>query len=103
MGRNALCIDNSRGNPLPVDKLSRGTRELIFLALRLALVSSYKRRGANMPIVLDDVFVNFDDNRARAAAKVLVDISNSGQQMLVFTCHKRIRDRTDLRRSGKGS
>ena len=92
MGRNALCIDDATGNPLPVEKLSRGTRELIFLALRLALVSSYKRRGANMPMVLDDVFVNFDDKRARAAARVLFDVAEAGQQMLIFTCHKRIRD-----------
>jgi|GEM_PF-2353926 len=92
MGQNSLCIDDANGNPLPVEKLSRGTRELIFLALRLALVSSYKRRGANMPMVLDDVFVNFDDKRARAAAKVLFDVAEAGQQMLIFTCHKRIRD-----------
>ncbi len=92
MGRNALCIDDSKGKALPVEKLSRGTRELIFLALRLALASSYKRRGANMPIVLDDVFVNFDDSRARSAARALADVANSGQQMLIFTCHKRIRD-----------
>lgn len=92
MGQSALCIDDAHGTALPVEKLSRGTRELVFLALRLALVSSYNRRGANMPIVLDDVFVNFDDHRARAAASVLHDIASAGQQMLIFTCHERIRD-----------
>ena len=92
MGQSALCIDDAHGTALPVEKLSRGTRELVFLALRLALVSSYNRRGANMPIVLDDVFVNFDDTRARAAAAVLYDLAKSGQQMLIFTCHERIRD-----------
>jgi len=92
MGQSALCIDDAHGTALPVEKLSRGTRELVFLALRLALVSSYNRRGANMPVVLDDVFVNFDDHRARAAASVLADIAASGQQMLIFTCHERIRD-----------
>ena len=92
MGQSSLSIDDRHGTPLPVEKLSRGTRELVFLALRLALVSSYQRRGASMPIVLDDVFVNFDDQRARAAAAVLADLAQAGQQFLVFTCHKRIRD-----------
>lgn len=91
MGQESLCVDDSKGNVLPVEKLSRGTRELVFLALRLALVSSYNRRGANMPIVLDDVFVNFDDQRAQAVATVLADIARNGQQMLIFTCHERIR------------
>jgi hypothetical protein len=92
MGQNSLCVDDRHGAALSVEKLSRGTRELVFLALRLALVSSYGRRGANMPLVLDDVFVNFDDQRAKAATSVLADIAKSGQQMLIFTCHKRIRD-----------
>ena len=91
MGQESLCVDDSKQQALPVEKLSRGTRELVFLALRLALVSSYNRRGANMPIVLDDVFVNFDDTRAQAVAQVLAEIANGGQQMLIFTCHERIR------------
>ena len=65
----------------------------MFLALRLALVAEYNRRGASMPIILDDVFVNFDDRRAsRAAAEVLVDVAHSGQQLLVFTCHEHIKE-----------
>ena len=91
MGRDELCVDDHHGSVLSVEKLSRGTRELVFLALRLALVSSYQRRGASMPIVLDDVFVNFDDRRAQAVARVLADVANNGQQMLIFTCHDRIR------------
>lgn len=92
MDQSSLCVDDRHGTALPVEKLSRGTRELVFLALRLALVSSYSRRGANMPVVLDDVFVNFDDQRAAAATAVLADLADSGQQMLIFTCHQRIRD-----------
>ena len=91
MGQESLCVDDCHGSVLPVEKLSRGTRELVFLALRLALVSSYARRGASMPIVLDDVFVNFDDQRAQAVATVLAEIASAGQQMLIFTCHQRIR------------
>lgn len=90
MDENALCVDDANQQSITVAKLSRGTRELVYLALRLALVGSYSRRGANMPMVLDDVFVNFDDRRAQVAAKVIADVAKAGQQFLIFTCHKRI-------------
>ncbi len=67
-----------------------GAREQLFLALRLALVSSYARRGAVLPMILDDVLVNFDSQRARAAAEVLFDFAAADHQLLVFTCHEHI-------------
>jgi hypothetical protein len=62
----------------------------LFLALRLALVSSHARRGVRLPLVLDDVFVNFDAARAKAAALVLRDFARAGHQLLIFTCHEHI-------------
>jgi uncharacterized protein YhaN len=85
-----LYVDDERGSPLPVDALSRGTREQLFLSLRLALVEMYARRGVELPIVLDDVLVNYDARRAKAAARVLRDFARSGRQMLVFTCHDHV-------------
>ncbi len=79
-----------QGRPLPVESLSRGTREQLFLSLRLALASSYARRGSPLPLVLDDVLVNFDADRAKAAAAVLRDFAAEGHQLLVFTCHEHI-------------
>ena len=87
-----LLVDNSDGETLSVEHLSRGTREAVYLALRLALVGAYARRGAILPMVLDDVLVNFDSQRARAAATVLRDFANTGYQILMFTCHDHIRD-----------
>jgi hypothetical protein len=58
--------------------------------LRLALASSYARRGSPLPLVLDDVLVNFDADRAKAAAAVLRDFAAEGHQLLVFTCHEHI-------------
>ncbi len=60
------------------------------MSLRLALASSYARRGAPLPLVLDDVLVNFDADRAKAAAAVLRDFAAAGHQLLVFTCHEHI-------------
>ncbi len=85
-----LRVDDAQGNTLPVEVLSRGTREQLFLSLRLALVSAFQRRGISLPLVLDDVLVNFDANRARAAAEVLSDYAAAGHQLLVFTCHEHV-------------
>ena len=58
----------------------------------MALVGAYARRGAVIPMVLDDVLVNFDGRRTRAAAEVLYDFSRNGYQILMFTCHDHMRD-----------
>ena len=75
------------------ERLSRGTREQVFLALRLALVRDLQRHGVPLPLVMDDALVNFDDERARAAARVLVEFVSDQpgeRQMLVFTCHAHV-------------
>ncbi|MEN6558735.1 MAG: hypothetical protein ABFC54_11205, partial [Thermoguttaceae bacterium] len=90
LGRHVLMVDDAQGHALPVEVLSRGTREQLFLALRLALAASYARRGAPLPLVLDDVLVNFDADRAKAATVVLRDFAAAGHQLLVFTCHEHI-------------
>jgi uncharacterized protein YhaN len=90
LGEDRLWIDDADGHSWHAGDLSRGTREQLFLALRLALVASYARRGIRLPMVLDDVLVNFDADRARAAASVLVEFGAQGQQLLVFTCHEHL-------------
>jgi len=90
LGQQTLKVDDSSGHSLPIEVLSRGTREQVFFALRLALVSSYARRGAVLPLILDDVLVNFDNRRAKAAVGVLRDFARQGHQVLVFTCHEHV-------------
>ncbi|TWU26091.1 AAA family ATPase [Bythopirellula polymerisocia] len=83
-----LLVENSAGESITIDKLSRGTREQLFLSIRLAVVSTFAKRGVRLPMVLDDVLVNFDAIRAQRAAKVLKDFADGGHQLLVFTCHE---------------
>lgn len=90
LGEDILYVDDEAGRSLPVEVLSRGTREQLFLGLRMALVNSYARRGAMLPLILDDVLVNFDAQRAKAAAAVLKEFASAGHQLLVFTCHEHI-------------
>lgn len=68
--------------------LSSGTREQLFLALRLAYVLDYCDRCESLPVVMDDVLVNFDDARAAAALAALRDLGKS-TQVVLLTCHRR--------------
>lgn len=86
----SLRVDMASGESLPLDVLSSGTREAVFLSLRLALVADFARRGIDLPLILDDVLVNFDRVRARCAANVLLDFAEHGHQVLMFTCHEHI-------------
>ncbi|MFM2097343.1 MAG: hypothetical protein RIS70_4467 [Planctomycetota bacterium] len=86
----ALRVDDREGNTLMLEKLSRGTREAVFLGLRLALAAGYARRGIVLPLILDDVLVNFDTARVRSAARLLREFANRGHQLLFFTCHEHV-------------
>lgn len=73
------------------EQLSRGTREQLYLCLRLGLAQDYAGRSEPMPLVMDDVLVNFDPVRARAMAGVLCEVARD-HQVLLFTCHQRTAD-----------
>jgi uncharacterized protein YhaN len=87
---DVLLVENSAGESLGVELLSRGAREQLFLSVRLALAATFARRGVNLPMVLDDVLVNFDATRAQRAAEVLCEFAAGGHQLLVFTCHEHV-------------
>ena len=86
-----LMIEDVDGVAWSPERLSRGTREQVFLALRLALVADLERAGIRLPLIMDDALVNFDDERARFAAETLVGFANErGRQMLVLSCHAHV-------------
>jgi uncharacterized protein YhaN len=65
--------------------LSRGTAEQLYLSLRFGFVSEFVRHSDPLPLVFDDILVNFDPRRARAAAEAILELAES-QQILFFTC-----------------
>ena len=79
----------SAGGDIAIDGLSDGTRDQLYLALRLASLERYARRAEVMPLVLDDILVHFDDERARAALKVVSQMTPT-TQVLFFTHHQRL-------------
>ena len=72
-------------------ELSRGTAEQLYLCVRLGLVAELSRTRVPLPVVMDDVLVNFDDERAAAMARVLAGFA-AHHQLFFFTCNRRTRD-----------
>ena len=78
-------IDADRRSKQP-SELSRGTREQLFLALRFGLIRDLGQRTEPLPVIVDEVLVNFDPDRAFRAAVAFTELSDTNQ-VLVFTCH----------------
>lgn len=77
---SVLC----EGKKIPLWQLSRGTIEQIYLALRMAAAELLKEE--NYPVILDDTFAYYDDERLENTLRWL---EKSGKQVLLFTCQKR--------------
>jgi uncharacterized protein YhaN len=69
--------------------MSDGTRDQLFLALRIAAVESYAGAAEPLPFIADDLFVNFDDARAAAGIDALIGLG-AGTQVLLFTHHRHL-------------
>jgi DNA repair exonuclease SbcCD ATPase subunit len=82
-GLDALAADGGR---IDAGSLSRGTAEQLYLCLRLALAGEFARHQVSLPLIMDDVLVNFDPERAQSCAEVLTEVARE-QQVLLFTCH----------------
>jgi hypothetical protein len=80
-----IVLDRNSQHKRP-EELSRGTAEQLYLCLRLGLASEFARRSVSLPLIMDDVLVNFDPERARAVAEELARFSGQ-HQVLIFTCH----------------
>jgi uncharacterized protein YhaN len=78
------------GTPVTVEGMSSGTRDQLYLALRLATLERFLDVAEPMPLIVDDILINFDDRRARATLGVLAEIARK-TQVLVFTHHERVR------------
>jgi len=83
-GRQATVVDRS-GRKLDIESLTPARHDAIYLALTLALVGSYARRGIRLPLILDEPFLRQDSASAAAMAGVLEEFSRAGHQLLVFT------------------
>ncbi|WP_158211661.1 ATP-binding protein [Alkalihalobacterium alkalinitrilicum] len=94
VSESSFIVERSDGMRFTPDELSQGTGEQLYLSLRLALALAYQAPSP-MPIILDDIMVNFDDGRKVSAIRVIKEVAKK-HQVLFFTCHEQIKDLFDL-------
>jgi len=81
-----LLVQNKKGQWKNSDQLSCGAAEQLYLSMRLGMVKNFNRTKAALPMIMDDVLVNFDPKRSERLAKALLEISKSNQ-IIFITCH----------------
>jgi len=74
--------------------MSDGSRDQLYLALRIATLEQHLKKGEPMPFVVDDILIGFDDHRTRVCLEVLAQLSRR-IQVLVFTHHRRVLELAD--------
>lgn len=79
----ALRVVSHKGQWKGIDELSRGTKEQLFLALRFGYIKTLE---SQLPLIMDDILVNFDPERTRNAANAILDLART-RQVLFLTCH----------------
>jgi uncharacterized protein YhaN len=77
------------GELVRVGGMSTGTADQLYLALRIASIDDYLDRALPLPFLADDLFINFDDERAAAGFAVLGELSRK-TQVLFFTHHQHL-------------
>ena len=78
---------NTKRKLVPLENVSSGSMDQVYLAVRLAAARLLQGDGEPFPLIFDDSFTQYDDERLRTALKWM-DKEYDGQ-MLIFTCHKR--------------
>ena len=89
-----ITVTRFDGKKIEVQYLSRGTSEQLYFALKLAFVQQIQDE-INLPILIDDSFVNFDDQRVDEIEKLLQAIAGSNQ-VLIFTAQTSLVDKLQI-------
>ncbi|WP_105386100.1 ATP-binding protein [Neorhizobium alkalisoli] len=98
-----LAVERRTGEQVALPGLSEGTGDQLYLALRLAFLEDYCSRNEPVPLILDDIFQTFDDERTAAGIRVLAEggkafqtVLFTHQTSLVDIARREIGDRLDL-------
>jgi uncharacterized protein YhaN len=89
--RLTLIQRDHPGEQQYIHQLSEGTRDQLFLTLRLAAIEEYAASAPPLPFIGDDILQTFDDDRALAALEALRDISAT-VQVILLTHHRHVLD-----------
>ncbi len=94
-----LEVEDRSGKVRPAAELSRGTREQLYLSFRIALIRDFAGTKGPLPVIVDDILVNFDPDRARATVRGVrgARADPSGHRVLLPAAPAR-----GVRRAGRG-
>lgn len=81
----SLSALRANGQVVEVPGLSEGTRDQLYLALRLAALEIHLDKAKALPFVADDLYINFDDDRSTAGLEALKELST--QTQVLFLSH----------------
>src|SRR5208337_3026062 len=84
-----LVSVRKNGERVPMEGLSDGTRDQLYLALRLAAIEMHVSQFGSVPVILDDILINSDDHRAEATLRQLASLGRN-TQVLFFTHHQHL-------------
>ena len=81
-----LIVELDNGNYIPADRLSIGTIDQLYLSLRLAMLDEISKE--KVPIILDEAFAYYDDERLKNILKFLTN-EFTDRQIIILTCTNR--------------
>ena len=87
--RQILKAVRADGERLTMEQLSTGRRDQLFLALRLAAIEGHLDNGEPLPVIIDDILIQFDDAASAATFQVLAELSRR-TQVLFLTHHEHL-------------
>lgn len=93
IGKDYDIVVNKNSGFYDCENFSSGTIDQAYLALRIA-ISEFISSDNNVPLILDDAFIQYDDRRLEKVINFFRDYANSQKerQVIVFTCHKNVSD-----------
>ncbi len=83
-----ICVEKN-GRKMTVDGLSEGTRDQLYLALRIAGIEHHMEHNAPLPVIVDDLLIKADDFRSKAILEILGELSRKAQ-VIFFTHHSKL-------------
>ncbi len=86
LGSSDIFAEDEMGRKRPTSQLSTGTAQQLYLALRFGFIKELGKHAEPMPLIFDDILVNFDPIRSRNTVETIKELARD-EQIMFFTCH----------------
>ncbi len=86
LGTSDIFVEDGMGRKRPTSHLSTGTAQQLYLALRFGFIKELGKHSEPMPLIFDDILVNFDPVRSRNTIETIKELARD-EQIMFFTCH----------------